>query len=202
LTLAAAALAAAFAWGNFAQKNFVTYDNYNPAYRDAQTLNEGVDPVRQQRSIIEKPLYFIEITVKSIVKALPSMTAHFVGKFGWEKNYLHPVWLSLLWLMLAAMLASEENPLSWRQRILAGAIVALYLGMFAVTMYALWCPVGASEVTNFQGRYFVPIAPAAVLVLSGGWLQKFRRQIEWAAVFILIMTNLAMIADIWHRYYA
>jgi uncharacterized membrane protein len=196
------ALVAALAWGGFAQKNFITYDNYNPAYRDAQTLNEGVDPARQQRFIIENPLYFIEITSKSIVKSLPSMAAHFVGKFGWEKNYLHPIWLALLWLVLAAMLASEENPLPWRQRILAGVIVALYVGMFAVTMYALWCPVGAGEVTNFQGRYFVPIAPVAALALAGGWLKRFRQRIEWGAILILAMSNVAMMADIWHRYYA
>ncbi len=198
----AAGLAAALVWGIFAQKNFIPYDDYNPAFRDAQTLNEGVDPARQQAFIIENPLFFIEITLKSIVKSLPSTSAHFVGKFGWEKNYLPPVWLALLWLMLASVLASEENPLSKRRRTLAAIVAALYVGMFAVTMYALWCPVGAGEVTNFQGRYFVPIAPVAALALAGGWLKKFEKQIWWAAIFILIMSNLAMMASIFYRYYA
>jgi uncharacterized membrane protein len=195
-------LAAAFAWGIFAQKNFIPYEAYNPLFRDAQTLNEGVDPARQQAFIIENSLFFIEIALKSIVKTLPSMAAHFAGKFGWEKNYLPPFWLALLWLMLAGVLVSEENSLSKKRRMLAAGVAALYVGMFAVTMYALWCPVGAGEVTNFQGRYFVPVAPAVALALAGGWLKKFENQIWLAALFILIMSNLAMIISIFERYYA
>jgi len=192
---------ATFTWGSFAQKQFIPYDTYNPAFRDAQTLNEGVDPARQQTFIFENPLFFAKTAVESAVKSLPATAAHFVGKFGWEKNYLHPVWLALLWLALSGLFVSAKNPLSGRQRLLAAGVALLFTGMFAVTMYVLWCPVGAGEITNFQGRYFVPIAPVAALALAGGWLRRFENQIWLGAVFILIMSNLAMIVSILGRYY-
>lgn len=199
--VAAIGLSAALIWGNIAQKWFIPYDAYDPVFRNAQTLNEGVDPARQQIFVLENPLFFARIAFESAVKSLPSTAAHFVGKFGWEKNYLPPVWLGLLWLALAALLLSEKNPPSRQQRFLAAGVIALYVGMFAVTMYALWCPVGATEVTNFQGRYFVPIAPVAALAVAGGRLRKYEKQIWAGAVFILTMSNLVMVMCIWERYY-
>ncbi len=199
--LAIIGLTAALTWGSLAQKWFIPYDAYNPAFRDAQTLNEGVDPARQQAFMLENPVYFAKIALQSIAKALPSTAAHFVGKFGWEKNYLPPMWLGLLWLSLAALLMTEANPLTGRQRLLAAGVAALYFGMFSVTMYALWCPVGAAEVTNFQGRYFVPIAPVLALALAGTWLRRLEKQVWWVVFFVLIMSNLAMTMNIWGRYY-
>ncbi|GAB4497340.1 MAG: DUF2142 domain-containing protein [Saprospiraceae bacterium] len=200
--LFSASLFAALAWGYFAQKQFISYDNYHPVFREAQTLNEGVAPGRQQVFILQNPLFFAKTAFFSAIKALPSMAAHFVGKFGWEKNYLHPFWLAALWAMLAVVFFSEKNPLGKRERLLAAGVVVLYAGMFAVTMYALWCPVGAREITNFQGRYFVPIVPVLALVLANNWLEKCRNEIRLGAVFILVFGNLAMVISILSRYYA
>ncbi|HRI59383.1 MAG TPA: DUF2142 domain-containing protein [Saprospiraceae bacterium] len=196
-----AALVAALAWGTLAQKWFIPYDAYNPAYREAQTLNEGVDPAQQQAFMLQNPLYFAKIAAWSAIKALPSTAAHVVGKFGWEKNYLSPVWLALLWLALTALVAAEENPFTLRQRWLAASVVALYVVMFAATMYALWCPVGAGEVTNFQGRYFVPVLPVVSLAIAGGWLRRWKREIWMGGLIIQTFSNLAMIWSIWERYY-
>lgn len=199
--LLAAGLAAALTWGSLAQKRFIPYDAYNPAFRDAQTLNEGVDPAGQQAFILENPLFFAKTAITSIAGALPSTAAHFVGKFGWEKNYLPPVWLVLLWTALAALLTIEQNSLSGWQRAAAIGIVVLYAGLFSVTIYALWCPVGAGEVTNFQGRYFVPVAPLAALALAGSWLSRFRGWLRLIAFIILTTSNIAMIWEIMKRYY-
>lgn len=147
-------------------------------------------------------MFFAKTAAWSAIKALPSTAAHIVGKFGWEKNYLSPVWLALLWLALAALVAIEENPLSVRQRWLAASVVVLYVALFATTMYALWCPVGAGEVTNFQGRYFVPVLPVVALAVAGGWLSRWKREIWLGGLLILTLSNLAMIWSIWARYYA
>ena len=195
------ALVSALAWGSLAQKWFLPYDAYNPAFRDAQTLNEGVDPLRQQAFMLENPLYFAKIAATSAIKALPSTAAHLVGKFGWEKNYLPPLWLALLWLAVAATLVTEKNPLSMPRRLLAVLVFGLYATLFAITMYALWCPVGATEVTNFQGRYFVPVLPVLALAVSNGWLERWKRQVWFAVVVVLVLGNLAMVWSIWERYY-
>ena len=194
-------LAGALCWGSLAGKWFIPYDAYNPAFRDAQTLNEGVDPARQMAFVRDNPIYFIQTAATSLVRSLPSTAAHFTGKFGWEKNYLGPVWLALLWLALAAVLFSEQYRAGQRLRWLAASAVFLFTGMFAFTMYAIWCPVGAGEVTNFQGRYFVPVAPLVALAVANGLLQRFRREIRMAALLVLLLGTGAMVIAILQRYY-
>lgn len=192
---------AALFWGRLAQGWFIAYDAYDPAFRDTQTLNAGVNPARQMAFVLENPLFFVKMCSKSLVQAMPSMAAHFVGKFGWEKNYLPTGWLVLLWAMLAAMMLSEKNPLSARQRWGMGGVALLYLGAFALTMYALWSAVGAESMDNWQGRYFTPIAPVLVLALAQGWLKKWGRVIGIAAFIVLILSNLMMLSSIVEHYY-
>ena len=199
--LAGVALLAAFGWSRLAQSWFIPYDAYNPAFRDAQTLNEGVDPLRQQAFMLENPLYFAKTAATSAIKALPSAAAHLVGKFGWEKNYLSPLWLALLWLAVAATLVTEKNPLSMPQRLLAVLVFGMYAALFSITMYALWCPVGATEVTNFQGRYFVPVLPVLALALAGSPMEKWKPRIWATGLVILTAGNLALLWSVWARYY-
>ena len=198
--VAVAGLVTALVWGSFAHARFIPYDAYDPALRNAQTLNEGVDPGRQWAFITTHPLFFVKTAIKSTVGAAPSAAAHLVGKFGWEKNYLHPVWLALLWLALGATVMTTDNPLAARQRLLMAGVGVLYLGLFVITMYLLWCPVGAGEVTNFQGRYFVPVALSLAAAAASGWFARFRKIARPAALLILIAGNLAMAAAIVQRF--
>jgi len=200
--LCIAGMLAAIFWGRLAQQWFIPYDAYNPVFRDTQTLNSGVNPARQMTFVAENPLFFIKTCTKSLFHALPSMAAHFVGKFGWEKNYLPTGWILLLWIMLSAMLLSEKNPLSTRQRLGVGGIVVLYVGAFAITMYALWHAVGANHIGNWQARYFLPVVPLVVFCLASGFLEKWKSKIDLFALAILILNNAAMAYSIWMRYYS
>ncbi len=199
--LCVAGLLAALFWGRLAQQWFIPYDAYHPDFRDAQTLNSGVDPARQMAFVLEKPVFFIKICGESLFRALPSMAAHFVGKFGWEKNYLPSGWILLLWAMLAIVVFSENNLLSNRQRFGMGGIVVLYVGAFAVTMYALWHGVGAGQLGNWQARYFLPVAPLAALCLANGFLAKWKSKIDLFALGVLILGNAAMAFAVWQRYW-
>lgn len=191
----------AILWSAFANRLFIPYDAYNPAFRDAQTLNSGVNPASQLVFVLQHPLYFIKVAISSAWHSAPSVAAHLVGKFGWEKNYLPGYWLTALWLCMAALLFSEENPLRARTRTLLAGIVLLYVAAFALTMYALWCAVGAPEVHNWQGRYFIAILPAAALTLGNGWLKKYRKWIEWGNMVVLLAANGAMIYAVYLRYW-
>ncbi len=183
----------AIIWGQLAQNWFIPYDAYDPAYRHTQTLNEGVQPGAQLQYVAAHPWTFLEVATRSYVRALPSTLAHFVGKFGWEKNYLSPGWLAALWLALAGLICCETGDWSRRQRSLAALVAFLFLGFFALTMYALWCPVGAAELSNLQGRYFVPIGPVLVLILSNRALFRAERWVVPACFLLLIAGNVALV---------
>ena len=196
-----AGLIAAISWGWLAQHWFIPYDNYAANYRDTQTLNEGVQPTAQLHFIGTHPFFFLKIVAQSYVRALPSTLAHFVGKFGWEKNYLPTGWIVALWVAILSLLCCESSHWTYRQRSLAVLVAGLFLGLFAVTMYALWCPVGAWELTNLQGRYFVPLAPVLALAVNNGQLVRYARLIVPLAFGLLIAGNMMMVWAMWERYW-
>jgi uncharacterized membrane protein len=87
-------------WSKTIQPIYIKFEEYNPLFRVGQQLNENVDPSLQLSFILHNPLYFSKIATFSLLKTLPHTLIHYVGKFGWEKNYL-PLWLiALLFLLL------------------------------------------------------------------------------------------------------
>ncbi|MEI6409453.1 MAG: DUF2142 domain-containing protein [Bacteroidota bacterium] len=195
------AVAAAILGSMQAQHWFIPYNDYNTAFRDTQTLNEGVNPSAQIAYMLEHPAQFAGTMLESYARALPSTLAHVLGKFGWEKNYLPAGWLFALFLGLLLLLFSEENPLGRRERGLAGFVVLGYIVCFSVTMYALWCPVQAPVLSNLQGRYFAPVLPVAALMV-GRWLPgRFLLGAQAAAWMVLVLSQVAMLFSIWARYY-
>ncbi|MFP4472055.1 MAG: hypothetical protein ACLFPE_15340, partial [Bacteroidales bacterium] len=42
---------------------------------------------------------------------------------------------------------------------------------FSFTMYCSWTEPGAPRITNLQGRYFIPLAPLALLLFQNRKLQ-------------------------------
>ncbi len=194
-------LTLAVIWGRLANSWFIPYDCYAPEWRDAQTLNPGVNPSAQMDYILCHPFYFAATVVKSLFHSAPSLAAHVVGKFGWEKNYL-PAWtLALLWLAMALLAFSEKNLLLAPQRLWLAAIGFVSVLLWAVTMYALWCPVGSGSLDNWQGRYFVPVLPLIYLSLCTGRLTQWRKAIRFIALGSIVAGNIILTISILDRYF-
>jgi uncharacterized membrane protein len=189
-------------WAIYAQDTFIPYDSYHPDFRDQQTLNPGVQPAAQMAYVLAHPLAFLKTAASSWLKALPSTAAHVAGKFGWEKNYLPGVWIGLLWGLLLVAATACPVRLSGRQRMLIVGISGAYWGMFAITMYALWCPVGSPVLDNWQGRYFIPVLPLLLLLPAGiAPSAKWQKWLERAAPWLLLAAQAAMCWSISQRYY-
>ncbi len=86
-------------WSKTIQPIYLKFEDYNPLFRVGQQLNENVDPSVQMQFILHNPLYFSKIATFSLLKTLPHTLIHYIGKFGWEKNYL-PLWLIAIILLL------------------------------------------------------------------------------------------------------
>ena len=97
-------------WSKTIQPIYIKFEDYNPIFRIGQQLNENVDPSVQLSFILHNPLYFSKIATFSLLKTLPHTLIHYIGKFGWEKNYL-PIWLIaiLLLLLLIQAIFGEKN---------------------------------------------------------------------------------------------
>ncbi len=193
-------LVLALAWGRYAQTIFIPYDDYDPQLRDMQTLNPGVNPEMQMDFIVHQPIVFLKTALKSMAYALPSMAAHVVGKFGWEKNYLPRPLLALLWLALFSLVLLEKwkQPLAYK--LWAGATIAAYWLGFSITMYALWCSVGADTLDNWQARYFTPVLPLCFLLIAQDYLANWRKWIVQAALGVVALGNVVLVWSVWMRY--
>lgn len=188
-------------WGVKANEWFIPYDKYDQEVRHLQTLNPGVNPSEQISFVFSNLFSFVKTVAVSVIRTAPSTAAHLVGKFGWEKNYL-PVWmLALLWMALIILVFSEKNMLNPYQRVWLSGIILCCIILWALTMYALWCPVGAPELDNWQGRYFVPLAPLITMAIGVGWGQRLEKNNTVFSLMILVSGEAMLIYNVLARYW-
>lgn len=139
----------------------ITFEDYHPIFRVGQQLNEGVNSLFQFRFITANPLQFLQICFYSLFKTLPHTLIHYVGKFGWEKNYLPFPILIFLWSLIAiqSFVTARDTPLSRSLRLGIWVVAFSAMLSFSGVMYLIWSPVGAPFIDNLAGKYFIPIFP-------------------------------------------
>jgi uncharacterized membrane protein len=192
-------------WQMQTQPLYIPYQKYHPQYVDNQELLKGVDPKAQMQFVLTHPFHFIKIIIPSYIADAGGMMSNYVGKFGWEANFLPRPLLVLLFLMVLIQILKDFTPMSLRTRLYMGAIGALMCVLFAGLMYALWCPVGGNRIWNFQGRYFIAIFPMFFFALpywkdSKRWLNSIFFSSN-GFYGILIFAYLYSIFQILQRYY-
>jgi uncharacterized membrane protein len=191
-------------WQMQTQPLYLTYEKYHPQYVDSQELLKWVDPQEQFKFVLNHPFHFAKILIPSYLADAGGMMSNYVGKFGWEANFLPRPLLVCLFLMMCIQMMKDFTPLSRRTPIYIGVLGALMCVLFAGLMYALWCPVGGGRVWNFQGRYFIPIFPLFFLALPY-WKDSrglnhafFSKKIFY---FTLIFAHIYSIFQVLQRYY-
>jgi uncharacterized membrane protein len=191
-------------WQKQTQPLYLTYEKYNLQYVDSQELLQWVDPQEQFKFVLNHPFYFMKILIPSYLSDAGGMMSNYVGKFGWEPNFLPRPLLVFLFLMMLVQMMKDFTPLTLRSRIYIGVLGVLMCVVFAGLMYALWCPVGGGKVWNFQGRYFIPIFPMFFLALpylkDHKWFKYpfFSRKIFY---FTLIFAHMYAVFQVLQRYY-
>jgi uncharacterized membrane protein len=130
----------------------------------------------------------------------------FVGVIGWTDLYLPAgVVIGYLILLLIACLSTP------RQAKLPppGLTLALVLptslisaGMIAILSYLYWCPVGYSIIDGISGRYFIPLAPAILLLLCSLAPRLVRiRNLNLILAAISLCTSVYFVVIVWGRYF-
>jgi len=139
----------------------------------------ATDPAGQIRDAMAHPLSFLQLVASDYVFHAPRYLAQFVGgQLGWLDTKLPIVFLLTYLAVLAALMLVDAGPQievrPWQRWILAGVTLSV-LGLTSASQYALWTAYGARHIEGLQGRYFIPLAPAAVwLFHSRGLPERFR----------------------------
>lgn len=199
--LALVAFCSAYIWGSFAQKNIVTYENYDKNCRAGLTMNEGVNPSAQLQFIKENPATFIKTVLSGFYKSIPATTVHLFGKFGWEKNYL-PTWMILLLISgLFICVCSQSNALTSMDRLILASAVVLGFFIFSAVMYMIWCPVGSPVLDAFGGRYFFVFMMLFPFIVGFSLFKKNTTLLLQFSKVVMVMGNLVTLYSIMERYY-
>ena len=183
------------------KQRFIAYEDYNPAFRQGQQINEGANPKQQFDYVLHHPIAFAKTMITSYWGSAKATLAHYFGKFGWEKNYL-PGWLiGLLGLSTLGIGFSERKPWGFQESIfLIGIAISMMIG-FALIIYIQWSPVGGHRILNLAGRYMIPIFPIFYFVLPS-LLGKYRHLFIRLAQVVVISSLLWGSVLIGLRYFA
>jgi uncharacterized membrane protein len=188
-------------WQMQTQPLYLTYEQYHPQYVDSQELLKGVNPSEQFKFVVEHPFHLIKILIPSYLADAGGMMSNYVGKFGWEANFLPRPMLACLFLMILIQILKDFTPLSLHTRLYVAALGAILCIVFAVVMYALWCPVGDGKVWNFQGRYFIPIFPLFLLALPYWNVLRYDFFSKKMFYIMFLLTHIYSMFQILGRYY-
>ena len=178
---------------------FVPYDRYHPDFRDGITLNSGVDPSAQLRWILAHPLSFLKIWIRTLAEGIPSLTAHYFGKFGWGKNYLPFPLVGFLALGTLYFSLRREGPeVTTRQRLWVLLLTGIMALGLAITIYMMWSPVGLDRIRSLGGRYYFAIFPLLFFALKIPRKLPDLRPWCWLG---LLLVHAWTLWEIWVRYY-
>lgn len=189
-------------WAYISSSLSIKYEDYDINYRNILTTNQGIDHGKQLFFILLHPFEFFLIISKTIIEYTPSTLAHYVGKFGYEKNYLSFPILAILWAMIFMQMLKKCH-INLKNRFFYLVISLIIVFCFSITMYMLWTPVGESTIWNFGGRYFIPIFPLIFIAISGIFSlpQKYNFWVDCTSIFCLFVSNISLILAILNRYF-
>jgi uncharacterized membrane protein len=151
--------------------------------------------------VLRRPFHLIGLVVTDLVKTAPRYGAHFIGHLGWLDTELPlPLLLTYAACLLAFVVLDRDPSIviaPCQRAIWAFAVVASLMAIGA----AMYLFLGRIE--GIQGRYFHPIALAAVWVLHvSGWPRRQNNRWNPAIAAILVASSFAVTwLTIYHRYY-
>jgi uncharacterized membrane protein len=168
-----------------------------------------VQPLAQLHLMLAHPLHYLGLVSADYWIHLTRYAVGFVGNFGWLDTPL-PVYVLVPYaLLLAGLALTGGNPAAAMPRgtrLAAAAVVAGGLLILSTSQYLCWTPLGAQQIDGLQGRYFLPLAGAGILLLYNRRLARPRpphgeaRLAGRFAVASAVFTLVSLVR-IWTRYH-
>jgi hypothetical protein len=145
----------------------------------------------QTHFVVTEPLRTLAALVRGL--AAPRLVKEVVGIFGWLN--VGPSLIALALAPLAALvslLAGDDRAraLGWQRRAWYLAIVGAVAFGMALILFLVFTPLGGTAVEGLQGRYFLPLAPLALIACVPA-----RRRLPGAIPADLVTAGLMLAAN-------
>lgn len=199
------ALVAWSAWTVAASELYVSYDDYDLAYRARSALIPGVDPGRQILFMLSDPVLAAKILLSAFANKLVYETM--IARTGWLDT-VYPEWFLNVWLCGLLLVCLRPGvkvvQLPLAVRVGMAIMAVLCIMFFAALLYVQWSPVGNRSVHQLQGRYLIPVLlPALISVALPRGNSRFMGMLVdcWSALFY-VFSCIVVLSVVWARYYS
>ncbi len=166
----------------------------------------AVDRQAQMREVVREPLRAAWIVAADAVEHGPRYALQLVGvQLGWLDTRL-PLWLAAAYLaVLLALPGLDSGPpppgLRLGRRLALLALATAAAAAVIASQWVTFTPSGAEYVEGVQGRYFLPLVPAAALALHRPRPGGAPRALPWLLAAWTVLTVAVTLRAILHRYY-
>jgi uncharacterized membrane protein len=119
--------------------------------------------------MLENPLHFPAAMITTIGKETFGLWRQLIGVLGWLDTHL-PLWVYIAISGCLIATFCEKLMLDARVRLRialwSALTIALYVTAVFLILFVTWTPVTEAGIWGVQGRYFVPVLPAAALLIA------------------------------------
>ena len=179
--------------------------------RNAVESNSG----EQLKYIITNPISYLKTLMKTMFFNRNYYFSGMIGLFGLLDTYIPTIYIILYALGALGVIISDFSmcpvKFNWKYKSVAvlgsiATICAAFTGLY-VFWTSMEIGVGAETITGVQGRYFIPIIPLAIIILSNSILKKNKtiktimEKILTNSYFVPAMALMITLVTIFERYW-
>jgi uncharacterized membrane protein len=173
--------------------------------RNTVTVEAWAQPHEQTMYVLSHPLKYAVMLLQMVLDRWQTYLIWFVGTLGWLDVYL-PAWIWSTYLGVLVAVAfvdrGDGRPLEWGERcLIIGMCVATVL-LIATSQYISYTGPEAKMIRGLQGRYFIPLAVAGLLVFYNRRVKVPEKTLSIMVIayctLVLIVTGQTLV----NRYYS
>lgn len=177
----------------------VAFSVWNARLAFTPRVDIAVNPLQQWECIESDPLRFAGIALRTFRANAIEYAGQMIGRLGMlDVRLPSVVFLGEMVLLGICALAAGGRARAGVRVICAVIAIAISAGI-AVTLYTTWTPGCAAMVEGVQGRYFLPVLPLVLIVVSAPLLRERFAQV--AVLVTAALGNGAALIILASRYY-
>jgi len=157
-------------WSVLLNALYLSYQNYNPGFRDQAALVNGADVQQQLDYILSHGSYLVIVLLSSVKGSFDMYFNGYIGMFGWLEKSLPLSVVVMTYLLIITVSFYEGGGFirvyRWHKLIFLFTFLIILFLVF-LSQHLIWDPVGGDLIQNIQGRYLIPAAPLACFLFYG-----------------------------------
>lgn len=137
-------------------------------------FNVGVNSAEQVKYVLTHPISYMNSCLYTLLMKGQGWMEEMVGsKLGWAMDVQTPrlIIVMMLALFIFSAFVNDKNEqcrlVDVRKKYFAGVCLLITVALIFTSLYVQWTPVAEFVIDGIQGRYFIPLIPAAAVLFMG-----------------------------------